>query len=123
MLAKVLGPRKGTLVAGIMGGLVSSTAVTLSLARRTRQQPTGSHVVAAVSIIAATATLYLRILLETWVVNRDLALRMVLPIRVITVVAFAVAYLVSRKDRTETLPEVPMMNPLNFTVAVQFALA
>lgn len=123
LLAKILGPRKGTLLAGIVGGLVSSTAVTLSLSRRTRHQPAGPHVVAAVGIIAATATLYPRILLETWVVNRELAMGMALPIALITFVAFGVAYLVSRKDGTEAAPEVAMTNPLNFTVAVQFALA
>lgn len=123
LLAKILGPRKGTLLAGIVGGLVSSTAVTLSLSRRTRHQPAGAHLVAAVGIIAATATLYPRILLETWVVNRELALRMALPIALITAVAFGVAYLVNRKDGKEAAPEVAMTNPLNFTVAVQFALA
>jgi uncharacterized membrane protein (DUF4010 family) len=123
LLAKVLGTRKGTLLAGVVGGLVSSTAVTLSLARRTRHQPSASHVVAAVGIIAATATLYPRILLETWVVNRELALRMALPIALITAVAFGIAYLVNRKDGKETAPEVLMTNPLNFAVAVQFALA
>ncbi len=123
LLAKILGPRKGTLLAGIVGGLVSSTAVTLSLSRRTRHQPGGSHVVAAVGIIAATATLYPRILLETWVVNRELALHMALPIALITAVAFGIAYLVNRKDGKEAAPEVAMTNPLNFAVAVQFALA
>ena len=79
--------------------------------------------VAAVGIIAATATLYPRILLETWVVNRELALHMALPIALITAVAFGIAYLVNRKDGKEAAPEVAMTNPLNFAVAVQFALA
>ena len=123
LLAKVLGTRKGTLLAGVVGGLVSSTAVTLNLARRTRHQPGGPHMVAAVGIIAATATLYPRILLETWVVNRELALRMALPIALIPAVAFSAAYLIGRKDGKEAPPEVTMTNPLNFTVAIQFALA
>ncbi len=122
LLAKILGARKGTLLAGIVGGLVSSTAVTLSVARRTREHPTASHIVAAVSIIAATAIMYPRILLETWVVNRYLALQLALPVAFITFVALGTAYFIHRKGGKETTVEVPTKNPLNFSVAIQFAL-
>ena len=123
LLAKVLGVRKGTLLAGIVGGLVSSTAVTLSVSRRTREHPKTSHVIGAVSIIAATAVLYPRILLETWVVNRHLALQLALPIAFITVVALGAAFLIHRKGGKETAVEVPTQNPLNFSVAIQFGVA
>ncbi len=123
LLAKILGARKGTLLAGIVGGLVSSTAVTLSAARRTREQPNTSNVIAAVSIIAATALLYPRILLETWLMNRQLAFQLALPITFITLVALGAALLIHRKNGKETAVEVPTKNPLNFGVAIQFALA
>ncbi len=123
LLAKILGARKGTLLAGIVGGLVSSTAVTLSAARRTREQPNTSNVIAAVSIIAATAVLYPRILLETWLMNRQLAFQLALPITFITLVALGAALLIHRKNGKETAVEVPTKNPLNFGVAIQFALA
>jgi len=123
LLAKVLGSRKGTLLAGIVGGLVSSTAVTLSVSRRSREHPNASHGIAAVSIIAATAVLYPRILLETWVVNRHLALQLALPIALITLVAFGAAFLIHRKGGSEAAVEVPTSNPLNFSVAIQFGVA
>jgi len=122
LLAKILGARKGTLLAGIVGGSVSSTAVTLSVARRTREDPNASHVIAAVSIIAATTIMYPRILLETWVVNRHLAVQLALPVAFIVVVAFVVAYLIHRTGGKEAAVEVPTKNPLNFSVAIQFAL-
>lgn len=122
LLAKIMGARKGTLLAGIVGGLVSSTAVTLSVSRRTREHPNASHVIGAVSIISATAVLYPRILLETWVVNRHLALQLALPIAFITLVALGAAFLIHRKGGKEAPVEVPTKNPLNFSVAIQFAL-
>lgn len=122
LLAKILGARKGTLLAGVVGGLVSSTAVTLSVARRTREHPNTSHVIAAVSIIAATAIMYPRILLETWVVNRHLALQLALPVAFIVLVALGSAYLIHRRSDKEAAVEVPTKNPLNFSVAIQFAL-
>ena len=52
LMAKVLGGRKGTMVAGILGGLISSTAVTLDLSRRSVQRG-GNDPVGAVGIVAA----------------------------------------------------------------------
>ena len=122
LLAKILGTRKGTLLEGVVGGMVSSTAVTLSLSRRTRERPEAAQLMAAVGIVAATAVLYPRILLETWVVDRALALQLALPIGFVTLVAFAVAFVLHRRSGHATTDNVPLTNPLNFRVAVQFAL-
>lgn len=122
LLSKVLGSSKGTLVSGIIGGLVSSTAVTLSLSQRSRKQPDGPHVISAASIIGATAVLYPRVWLIIWVIHRELAMRMLVPIILITLVAFGITYLVSRKGRQGTSADIPSRNPLNFKVAIQFAV-
>ncbi len=123
LLAKVFGANKGTLLAGIVGGLVSSTAVALTLAKRSRDQPAGPHIVAAASIIAATGVLYPRIWLETWVLDRELAIRLAPAIIFILLVAFGAAYLIHRKGTEGTELVVPAKNPLNFGVSIQFALA
>jgi len=122
LLAKVFGSTNGTLLAGIIGGLVSSTAVTLSMARRSRTDPTGPHLVIAASIIGATGVLYPRILLETWIIDRELAIMLIAPIIFITLVSFGMAYFIHRKGGKGTTIAVPTTNPLNFTVAIQFAV-
>lgn len=122
LLSKMVGTKKGTLLTGILGGLVSSTATTLGFSKQARAKTGASQMLATVSIIAATATLYPRILLETWAVNRDLAMQMLAPIMFITLVAFGIAYAVHRREGSAKVAEVPLTNPLNFTVALQFAL-
>ena len=122
LLSKIVGTKKGTLLTGILGGLVSSTATTLGFSKQARAKTGASQMLATVSIIAATATLYPRILLETWAVNRDLAMQMLAPIMFITLVAFGIAYAVHRREGSAKVAEVPLTNPLNFTVALQFAL-
>jgi uncharacterized membrane protein (DUF4010 family) len=122
LLAKVLGDRKGTLLAGIVGGLVSSTAVALTMSRRSKEHPKGAHTVAAVSIIAATATLYPRLLLETWAFNKPLALQLLVPLAIVTVVAFAIARLIFKRNEANDGVEIPLTNPLNLSVALQFAV-
>ncbi len=122
LLANLFGARKGTFLAGIVGGLVSSTAVTLSMSKRSREQPNGHHVLAASSILVATAVLYPRIWLETWVVNKDLAMQLAIPIGFITLISFGVAYAIQRKGSTASIAPIAPTNPLNFSVAIQFAV-
>jgi len=59
---KVAGPRIGTLLTGVFGGLASSTALTLSFARMGKQTPELQRLLAA-GVCVAAATMFLRILL------------------------------------------------------------
>lgn len=122
LLSKMVGSHKGSLLTGVLGGLVSSTATTLSFSRQARANPGGHHILAAVSILAATATLYPRILLEAWAVNPTLGKQMLVPVVFITLVAFGIAWSIHRGAGKASSVEVPLTNPLNFTVALQFAL-
>ncbi|MBL8010298.1 MAG: MgtC/SapB family protein [Flavobacteriales bacterium] len=124
LLVKLFGGRKGTLFEGLIGGLVSSTAVTLSLSRRSRTGPANAQRLAAVGIVAATSVMYPRILLETWVVDRGLALHLLPAILAVTATAVLTATLLWR--RADHAPgsgasePLQVTNPLNFGVALQF---
>lgn len=60
---KVLGHRVGTFLGGIFGGLISSTATTVSYARRSRGA-LDIHPLAAFVIVIASAVAYARMLIE-----------------------------------------------------------
>jgi uncharacterized membrane protein (DUF4010 family) len=64
---KLFGARAGTLLAGILGGLISSTATTVSYARRTAESPGAAPLAAAIILIASTVA-FARVLLEIAVV-------------------------------------------------------
>ncbi|SFU90470.1 MgtC/SapB family protein [Pontibacter akesuensis] len=64
---KVLGQKAGTLLGGVLGGLISSTATTVSYARRTKSSHTGSTL-AAIVIFIASAVSFIRIITEVAVV-------------------------------------------------------
>lgn len=51
--SKYFGERKGTLLAGTLGGLISSTATTVSLARRSRHPLSRTPPLAAIALISA----------------------------------------------------------------------
>jgi uncharacterized membrane protein (DUF4010 family) len=121
LAGKVLGDRKGTLVAGILGGLVSSTAVTVDMAKRAKRSEV--HLItAAVTIIAASTIMFPRVLLETWLLNLRLAQALVIPISVATACGLLAAYLTHRIPDGEEATVDATGNPLNFRLALQFAL-
>lgn len=58
---KVLGPRAGALASGLLGGLISSTATTVSYARRSKQSP-ATVTLATFVITMASAVVFARVL-------------------------------------------------------------
>lgn len=68
---RLLGPRLGLLLTAVLGGLTSSTAVTVAYARRARLATT-SHALLGVGIALAAATMAPRLAVEIATVNRAL---------------------------------------------------
>lgn len=60
---KLLGQRVGTLLGGVLGGLISSTAVTVSFARRAKSSPDLAQTAALVIMLASTMV-FIRVLIE-----------------------------------------------------------
>src|SRR6185436_20081432 len=58
---KALGPRAGALAGGLLGGLISSTATTVSYARRSKQSP-DTVTLAMFVITMASAVVFARVL-------------------------------------------------------------
>jgi len=69
ILIKVVGHRKGLGISGILGGLASSTAATMSFSQRSKSQ-TGLDKPFAVAIITGWVIMFLRVIVEIAVVNR-----------------------------------------------------
>lgn len=67
---RLAGPDKGVIITSLLGGLASSTALTLSLARMTSRLPLPRLL--ACGILLAATIMYPRILLEVAVVNATL---------------------------------------------------
>jgi uncharacterized membrane protein (DUF4010 family) len=64
---KLFGARGGALLGGLLGGLISSTATTVSHARRSVSAP-GQGAFAALIIVIASTTVFLRVLTEIAVI-------------------------------------------------------
>src|SRR3990167_7968539 len=72
---RLRGEQQGLLWTGLLGGLASSTAATLALARTARNQP-GWHVPVAAAIVAACGVMFLRMAVVVAVLQPSLVPRM-----------------------------------------------
>ncbi|WP_193212213.1 MgtC/SapB family protein [Luteolibacter marinus] len=110
LAGKILGGKKGTLLAGILGGLISSTATTASVARRSKSNPQGAASFAVIALIAS-AVVFARVLVEVWVAAPGEGRAMIRPLAVMmawTALVAAVAYRVSlRRQQDVTEDEAP----------------
>lgn len=120
-LIKLVGSRQGIGLTGLLGGLVSSTAVTLSFSQRSQKHSQMAKPF-ALAIMVAWTVMFARVLLEVATVNWPLLLQLWLPI-----VAAAVAglvycgylYLAPQGDEQE---EVTVANPFELGPAITFGL-
>lgn len=89
---RMSGVRRGTLWMGLIGGLASSTAATLALARRLRQHPALLQATMA-GVLGACATMFLRIAVIVLVLAPALAPRLLPPLLASATTLFVFALL------------------------------
>lgn len=122
VLVKVLGQEHGIPLTGILGGLVSSTAVTLGFSQRSRHEP-GRSSAFALGILMAWTIMFIRVLIAVAVINPELAKRLAVGISVMGVVSLlSCAFLFTRKDSGETEKVKSGSNPFELGEAVKFGL-
>lgn len=97
---KVMGPQQGTLVSSAAGGLVSSTAMTLTAARRAAESK-GSYRLHAASVAIATAVSLARTLAIIFALNYTVGLHAVVPLAGAALAALAIGILLVRLGNTE----------------------
>jgi uncharacterized membrane protein (DUF4010 family) len=117
---RVLGPRRGYLFAGLLGGLVSSTSVTLVFARSSRTADSTAAPL-AFGVIAACTVMFLRMLVATAILHWQLALA-VAPYVVGPFLAGTLVMIAGMRRAKEQIhhPDLPN-NPLGFWNALQMA--
>lgn len=118
---KLLGARRGTLVTAVLGGLTSSTAVTLAFARAARRDPRNAPLLGA-GIGLAAATMALRVGVLVSFVAPELLPYLALPLAALTAVPVAAALLVrAPADGAAERDSLPLRNPLQLEFALGWA--
>ncbi len=111
---------QGYLVTGLLGGMVSSTNVTFTFARLSREDPTLARAL-AFGTVAANAMLYPRVVVAVSVLNPALLSPLIPLLAGPALVAVAAAAAGAGRSRHTGAPYLPQRNPLQLRAALQMA--
>ena len=121
VLMKLVDAERGIGLTGLLGGLVSSTAVTMSLAERSQRHPNLGRTF-ALAIILAWAVMFGRVLIEVAVVNRALLLVLWVPIAAAALAGLLYVGVLNYTQRSGRQEKVIIANPFELATALKFGL-
>jgi uncharacterized membrane protein (DUF4010 family) len=118
---RIAGDRHGPVVTGVFGGLVSSTVVTINLARFAKNDHSRRNALAA-GILTACATMFVRTLLLTSILNYALFRQLLVSMSAMSAFTYLAALLLWLKTETERdgAGDIPLENPFQLGMALKF---
>lgn len=119
--SKIIGATRGIGWSGLLGGLASSTAVTMSFSERSKKQP-ALDIVYAIGVLAASAVMVPRLWVLLGVVQPRLILPTLVPLGVLFVITTAGGLSAIRERNRESLEGAKVTNPFELRTAIQFAV-
>jgi len=114
LLKKFVFPDSGLILTGILGGLYSSTATTVILAKLDKQDPASDQTISGIMI--ANSMMYLRVLFLAFIFNTSIAKLLVIPFLILSAVCFALSkfiHLRSSQERNSPINEIEKIGPGN----------
>ena len=122
VLIKLVGPGKGIWLTGLLGGLASSTALTLNLAGRSRENEDYASDF-TLGIVLSWAVMYVRLYLICIFLSSSLAKPLFAPLLLPVVPALAYAlYLKMKEFRDHRQKTTDFTNPFKLLPAIKFGL-
>ena len=121
VVIRVAGARLGVLLSGLVGGLVSSTAVTLNMAHLAHEHPAHTRIFAAATMLAG-AMMMLRVLVVVAAINIALLPSLALPLILgaLAQAGLGVAIAWRASGAGESAESLALTNPLDLMVVLQF---
>jgi len=121
VLVKVVGPKKGLGISGLLGGLASSTATTMSFSERSKSQ-TGMEKPFAVAIIVSWVIMFIRVIVEVAVVNSRLLPQVWPSLIAMGLAALIYAGYLFFSQAAIDEEELALSNPFELSTAIKFGL-
>lgn len=123
ILIKFLGASSGILLSGILGGLVSSTAVTWVFSKKSKENKNLSSQ-CATAILAASSIMFFRVLIWTFIFNPNLFENLLPAILLVLAAGLGITFFIYKKKNTTEIKdaEIPLGKPLDLKSALVFGL-
>lgn len=121
-LVRMIGSKRGYGILGFVGGLVSSTAVTLSMAEESKKNKKIITPFLLATIIAGSV-MFIRVIFEVAVINNSLLSTLFVPMVIMIIFSFIVAgFFYRRKHSDKKAKEVELRQPFALKPALIFGL-
>jgi uncharacterized membrane protein (DUF4010 family) len=117
---RLFGDRLGIVMAAVTGGLASSTAVTLTLAKLSKEQKESDRLLAG-AILIAGVVMVVRVCVIASLLNRALLLPLLWPLASMALVMAATAGLLLFRKKGSTHPGISITNPLELGTTIKLA--
>ncbi len=121
VLFKVIGNKRGIQLLSILGGIASSTAVTLSFTSLSKEHKQLSKSYAA-GILMASSIMFPRVILIIAVLNIELALKITVPFLIFFIAGIAFSSILWKRTKTKAVEKVKIKNPFKVLFAVKFGI-
>lgn len=122
LLKKFVFPKSGIIITALLGGLYSSTATTIILAKKSKGNK--ASLKTSAGIIGATGMMYIRIFLLAWIFNAEVANKLLIPFLILIIVSLALGfYFFNKANSSDMVIEMEKdKNPLEFKTAFIFGV-
>jgi uncharacterized membrane protein (DUF4010 family) len=117
---RLFGDRLGVVMAAIVGGLASSTATTLTLARLGADKPESARLLSA-GILASGTVMVIRVGVVASLLNRSLLYLLIYPLGAAAIVMAAASIFFLFGEKQDERPQLEMNNPLELGTAIKLA--
>jgi uncharacterized membrane protein (DUF4010 family) len=125
LLNKFVFTDSGIMITGILGGLYSSTATSIILARKSNEKVSTPHEYAS-AIILATSMMYIRIFVLMVIFNRIIAMIILPYFAALFLINLGTGFFIYNRRKQDAPPALNIIkndrNPLEFKVALIFAV-
>ena len=113
---------KGYLITGVFGGLYSSTATTVVLAKKALSINAKGDLLSIINsaIVIATSMMYLRLLIIAFIFNSEIAEKIAMPMLLFAFIGVLISFFLYRKNVNAEAP-IDDRNPLELGTAFVFA--
>ena len=118
---RALGPTHGYTIAGMLGGIISSTLVTLNFSRESRTDESARRPL-ALGVIASCTVLPVRVAFLSMILNRQVGLAVLPHLAVSIAVGLLLLLIFRKKAIVEASKSEPPKNPLRLLTSIQMVL-
>ena len=117
---KLLGPKVGTIITGLFGGLASSVGVAISMASNVKKNKKILYS-AVFAVCIASSTMFLRMFVITSIFNLSVATRLLVPLALLGLAGYLLSF-VNLKNMIKEKAEITLKSPIDLKSAIRFGL-